>query len=260
METDRTDDELVEELERIEARRFSCNSYRGLPEAPAFEIVAGELPAIVSAPHAVTHLRGGRPKPSDDYTGAMALTIAREVGCHAIVASRFDGCDPNRDPLERSAYKQALVEYVRKQGIRLLVDLHGMVAASSALVALGTADGVTVAARPEVSDIAAGILRERLAPLAERYGRPVEVDGALAARGPSTVCRVVSERCGIPCLQIEIVTQLRVPWTAGGGIPKGERPFRPEAIDEEVTARLHPDQEAVCTMVRTLEELVRRCA
>jgi hypothetical protein len=252
------DDELIAELERIEAGRFSCNSYRGLSEAPAFELVSGELPTVVSAPHAVTHLRDGRPKPSEDYTGAMALVLACECGCHAIVASRTSDSDPNHDPLEQSRYKQALVAYVREQGIRLLIDLHGMSAASGALVALGTADGATVRADPGVRDAVSAILRERLAPLAERYGRPVEVDGRLAARGEHTVCATVAHECGIACLQIEMATQVRVPWTAGG-IPEGERPYRPDALAEEVAARSHPDPAAVVAMVRALEELVCHC-
>jgi hypothetical protein len=251
------DDELIIELECIEAERFSCNSYRGLPAAPAFEIVSGTLPVIVSTPHAVTHVRDGRPKPSEDYTGAMALVLAHECGCHAIVASRTSDCDPNHDPLERSRYKQALVAYVREQGIRLLIDLHGMSAASGALVALGTADGTTVRADPEVRDAASAILRERLTPLAERFGRTVEVDGELAARGEHTVCATVARECGIACLQIEMATQVRVPWTAGG-IPEGERPYRPDALADEVAARTHPDSAAVIAMVRTLEELVCR--
>lgn len=118
---------IVVELEHIESTRFSCNSYRGLPDAPAFEIVAGDLPVVVSAPHAVTHEREGRVKPSDDYTGAMALVLAHWTGCHAIVASRFDGCDPNWDPIEGSAYKQALVAHVLKAGVRFCLDAwHGV--------------------------------------------------------------------------------------------------------------------------------------
>lgn len=251
---------IVAELEHIESTRFSCNSYRGLPDAPAFEIVAGDLPVVVSAPHAVTHEREGRVKPSGDYAGAMALVLALWTGCHAIVASRFDGCDPNWDPIEGSAYKQALVAHVLKAGVRFCLDLHGMVSASPSIVALGTADGTTVASRPEVGAIAERILRARLEPLVERHHKPIVVDGALAARNPNTVSSTIARECGIPCVQVEVATPLRVPGKAGSGIPAGERPFKPETLGEEQAARSHPDPEAVFLTMQALAEAIRACA
>lgn len=250
----------IVELEHIESTRFSCNSYRGLPDGPAFEIVAGDLPVVVSAPHTVTHEREGRVKPSDDYTGAMALVLAHWTGCHAMVASRFDGCDPNWDPIEGSAYKQALVAHVLKAGVRFCLDLHGMVSASTSIVALGTADGATVASRPEVGAIAERILRARLEPLVERHHKPIVVDGALAARNPNTVSSTVARECGIPCVQVEVATPLRVPGKAGGGIPAGERPFKPETLGEEMAARSHPDPEAVFLTMQALAEAILACA
>lgn len=245
-------------LERVEAKNFSCNSYHGLPEAPAFSITPGELPVIVSAPHAVTQLRDGRVKPSDDFTGAIALALAHESGCHAIVACRFDACDPNWDPLERSAYKRALVAHVRERGIRACIDLHGMVSAWPALVAIGTADGATVAARPELRDLAARIFRDRLDPYVKRYGKQIVVDGDLAARNPNTVTQTVARECGIPCLQIELSTLLRVPRSVGG-IPRGEKAPPKRFLDHELKARSHPDPDAVLAAVDALAELVRSC-
>ena len=98
---------LIEHMAEIELGRFSVNDYRGLPDALPFSVVEGELPVIVSAPHAVSQLREGRVKPSDDFTGAMALVVAELSGASAIVASRYDACDPNWNPFERCAYKRS---------------------------------------------------------------------------------------------------------------------------------------------------------
>ncbi|MGI6217588.1 MAG: hypothetical protein ACOYIK_08255 [Coriobacteriales bacterium] len=252
-------DHVISELEKLEATRFSANSYRGLPDAPAFEIASGHIPAIVSAPHAVTHFRNGNPKPSDDYTGAMALVLAKLTGCHSIVASRFDECDPNWDPLETSKYKQELVEHVRENGIKFCLDIHGMVTASPALVELGTGDGASVETNPEVRDIAEEILSAKLAGFVELYGKPIVVDGEFAARNPNTVSRTVSKQCGIPCLQIEMATPMRVPWTAGGGIPEGEHPFKPESLKTELSARENPNPEAVFAMIQALAQIITNC-
>jgi len=63
-----------------ELQRFSVNDYRGLPDASAFSVVEGTLPVVVSAPHAVSQLREGRVKSSEDFTGALALAVAELSG------------------------------------------------------------------------------------------------------------------------------------------------------------------------------------
>ena len=93
-------------IAEVELERFSVNDYRGLADAPPFRVTDGKLPVMVSAPHAVTQLREGKVKPSDDFTGAIALAVAQLAGCGAIVTSRYDGCDPNWDPFEQRARTQ----------------------------------------------------------------------------------------------------------------------------------------------------------
>ena len=68
--------DVVAYMMETELGRFSVNDYRGLPDAPPYVVVEGELPVAVSAPHAVSQLREGRVKPSDDFTGALALAVA----------------------------------------------------------------------------------------------------------------------------------------------------------------------------------------
>ena len=121
---------LVDCMAESERTWFSVNEYRGLSSAPPFVFSKGTVTALVSAPHAVTHARNGRIKASEDFTGPLALEVARATGAHALVATRFAECDLNHDPLEACAYKQALVEHVRQHGIALVLDIHGMVTAT----------------------------------------------------------------------------------------------------------------------------------
>lgn len=253
----------IERLVECEFERFTPNFYRGRADAPDFELLEGSAAVLISAPHAVTHARRGKVKPSEDFTGSIALAVARAAGCHAIVATRTGSGDPNWDPLEECPYKQALCTRVRESGIRFVLDLHGMVAASEALVALGSADGETVAAAPGLDNRVADLLRQRLSPWTSRYGKPVVLNGRLGARGENTIARTVARECGVPALQLEAATQMRVPARFGRRAPQGERipkgeriPFSGAQLPIEIAARKAADPAAVSALVNALVEVM----
>ncbi|MBO4353222.1 MAG: hypothetical protein J5818_07010 [Eggerthellaceae bacterium] len=251
----------IDDLIACEFERFSVNDYRGLAIAPEFEIGSGEVPVVVSAPHAVTHVRGGKIKPSEDFTGAIALAVAKRASCHSMVATRTGAGDPNWDALEASPYKQALCEYVKANGIRLVIDVHGMVAASQALIAVGSADGETVTLAPGLDERAASMLRNRLGAWATHFDKPIVLNGYYAARGQNTIARTVARECGIPALQIEVATQLRVPTRHGKGAPKGEPiPFSGEQLPVEIAVRRAANPAAVEDLIDALCALVGELA
>jgi len=251
-------EDLAEHMAEIELTRFSVNGYRGLPDAPAFSIVEGSLPVVVSAPHAVTQLREGRVKPSDDFTGAMALVVAELSGANAIVASRYDACDPNWDSFDRCAYKQALADTVRETGAVALLDLHGVPAAAPDALEVGSADGRTVQALPGADEFARRFLSERLQEHLQRRGKAVGLNARHAARGPNTVANAIARECGIAALQIEISSPFRVPLNVKGHVPPGESvPFTNDQLPLELAARRNPDPTCVEETVRALADLVR---
>ena len=249
---------LIEHMAEIELGRFSVNDYRGLPDALPFSVVEGELPVIVSAPHAVSQLREGRVKPSDDFTGAMALVVAELSGASVIVASRYDACDPNWDPFEHCAYKQALAEMVRKLGAVAVLDLHGVPAAAPDAIEVGSADGLTVKAMPGVDEFACRFLREQLSEHLGRRGKTVGLNGRHGARGANTVAHAIARECGVAALQIEISSPFRVPIDAKGHVPPGEAiPFTSDQIPIELEVRRNPDPACVEATVRALADLAR---
>ena len=254
--------EPIDRMIGVEVSRFIANDYRGLADAPEFQIVPGSIPVMVSAPHAVTHWRDGHTKPSDDYTGSIALALAELTGAHAIVATRFSHADPNWDPFEASAYKQALAAHVREQGIRVLLDIHGMVAASPNLVAIGTADGEACRTLPDLELLAFTELYEGLAEASERYGKTVALNPPRhGARGHDTVTRTIARACGIACMQVELATPVRVPSLRGMHIPKGDpAPFKGNARSVELRVRRSPDPKAVEACVNALASLIRQAA
>lgn len=250
--------DLIEHMASIELGRFSVNDYRGLPDAPAFSVVEGKLPVIVSAPHAVSQLREGRVKPSDDFTGAMALVVAELSGASAIVASRYDACDPNWDPFESCAYKQALAEMARELSAVAVLDLHGVPAAAPDAIEIGSADGFTVKAMPGVDEFACRYLREQLREHLERCGKTVGLNGRHAARGANTVARAIARECGVATLQFEMSSPFRVPVDAKGHVPPGEAiPFTSDQLPIELEVRRNPDPACVEATVRALADLAR---
>ena len=252
---------LTAYMKQVELERFSVNGYRGLPDAPPFALVEGEFPVIVSAAHAVSQWRKGRVKPSDDFTGALALAVAQLVGGSSFVATRYDDCDPNWDPFEECAYKQALVQAVRRLGAVVVFDIHGVPAAAPDAIEVGSADGQSVLALPGADELACAFLRERLAEHLERHGKTIGLNGKHPARKQGTVTRSVARECGIVALQFELATPFRVPCVVHGHVPKGESvPFKPEQIPLELEVRRNPDPACVEATAHALAELALELA
>lgn len=248
--------DLIEHMKEIELARFSVNGYRGLPDEPPFRMFEGNLPVVVSAPHAVSQLREGRVKPSDDFTGAMALAVADLSGASVIVASRYDARDPNWDPFETCAYKQALASMVRDRDVVAVLDLHGVPAAAPDAIEIGSADGYTVRSMPDADELARRFLQERLREHLDRRGKAVALNACHAARGRNTVANAISRECGVAALQIEISSPFRVPSAVKGAVPPDERiPFTNEELPVELAARRNPDPACVKDTVRALADL-----
>ncbi|MCR5845078.1 MAG: hypothetical protein K6G78_00700 [bacterium] len=254
---------ICDRLIELERDHFSHNWFRGRDGDPCIMEIPGEVPIMVSAPHAVTHVRDGATYPSEDCTGPLALVLQELTGCHAMVQARFDGRDPNWDALEDSPYKQRLLAVVRERGIKLVLDIHGMVGLGKPAVEIGTNDGATCLAMPEVERLVYEQLSEDLAEFSERYGAPVVLNGMRAARRANTVAQTVVRECSdVAAVQIELSTRFRVPSRVATYIPQGEqlKTFgdAEKASEGEVRRDLNPA--AVAATVRALAQIIEKAA
>ncbi|MBQ9042045.1 MAG: hypothetical protein IJ111_04440 [Eggerthellaceae bacterium] len=248
-------------MTNLELERFSVNDYRGLDDAPAFQLRTGKLPVIISAPHAVSQRRAGKVKPSDDFTGPIAIVASELADCHAVMATRFDECDPNWDPFEQCRYKQALAAMVREQSIVAVIDVHGVPSASPYAVEVGSADGLSVSAMPGADEFARDFLAEELAPYLAKHGKTIALNESHAARGANTVTNAISRECGIAALQLELATPFRVPQSIGGHTPEGEAPpFSEAQLPKEISSRRNPDPTCVEVTVRAIAHLATTLA
>lgn len=90
----------------------------------------GEIPILISAPHAVKQERENMTKPSDYLTGALALYLSKKLNCSYFIRSYNMNDDPNYpigitlNQIE-SNYLKALKEFILKNRQFLVIDLHG---------------------------------------------------------------------------------------------------------------------------------------
>lgn len=104
-----------------------------------FTYQAGDLPILVSAPHATVHQRCQREKGEEEFTGALAQLLAETIGVHTLYSCYRLMDDPNWD--RSSPYKTTLQEIGQSRDIRFVLDLHGMSNRHRFGLALGTMNG-----------------------------------------------------------------------------------------------------------------------
>lgn len=85
--------------------------------------VRGHIPVLVTAPHATAHVRMGKLKRQEFYTGALSVILHSLTGCHALYTNRLSEIDPNY--YNESPFKRRLSALVRNHNIRLIIDIHG---------------------------------------------------------------------------------------------------------------------------------------
>ncbi len=169
--------------------------------AESFEMYEGSGSVLLSAPHAVTQLRGGTPKCAERYAGALAYLLGAELGVHRILKTRDVGDDANYDP--QSPYRDALCDMLRRTGAKYVLDLHQLRRDRPMSLCIGTGHGRNISRDP----LAADIVRESFA----AHGlEPITVDTPFAAAKPATVCATAAS-AGACALQLELNTRLLQP-------------------------------------------------
>lgn len=200
----------IKELEPL----FSDNQYRGSGKT-AFIIEEGQIPVMVSAPHAVKQFREGMIKRADIYTGGIARYLHEVTGCHLIYSCMFTESDPNYDIPGRNQYQDALVEYISRHRIAVLLDLHGAGKEREYAVEIGTVprrnsvSGVVYETDTSlheykfIADLITKLFERNFAScLNDR--RNVWKNRIFDAGHQNTITKYISENTGTACVQLEI--------------------------------------------------------
>ncbi|HWR08433.1 hypothetical protein [Sporomusa sp.] len=161
----------------------------------------GDLPVLVSAPHAVRHYRHKKIKMSDQFTGAITYLLNRLTGCHAIATAKLYGGDPNHD--NSCIYKERIAEFCGREKVKFILDIHGAAREREFDVDFGTNGGKTLLGKDKIL--------ETLEHNFQAFGLSRISRGYFAAEGPNTIANYVARELKIPAVQVEINKHYRVP-------------------------------------------------
>ena len=164
--------------------------------------IAGDVPLLVTAPHACVHKRMGKLKRQEFYTGALSTMLHSLTGCHALYTNRLMEVDPNY--YDNSRFKNKLSEIVSHHGFKCLIDLHGTGPEKEYDIYPGVGvDKEFLLGHGNYLDelVRAAALNEI------SLGGP----DVFPAAKQMTVTKYAARKLGIPAIQLEINRQLRDP-------------------------------------------------
>ncbi|MDA2919792.1 gamma-glutamylcyclotransferase [Desulfobacterota bacterium AH_259_B03_O07] len=163
----------------------------------------GDLPILITAPHATAHIRMKKLKEEEISTGAISVILHSLKGSHALYTHRASTIDANF--YDQSTFKEELRTIVKKFGIKLVLDIHG-----------------TSTKRNDDIYPGVGINREFL------IGNDIYLDNLFQAAQDNNICvggldvfpasrqmtvtKYLARELGIPAMQIEINERLRIPY------------------------------------------------
>ena len=170
-------------------------------------IIEGKSKIMISTPHCVKHMREGKIKSSDIFTFCIGDYLNKSLDCPFIYQSGFDNTDANYSNSKDSKYKKALLYYVIKNDIRLVIDLHGMKNGHGILLDIGTGGKERITLNNETKEFE--ILKYNL----EKELGIINIgdNKIFDCTNPNTISNYISTNCEIPCVQLEISSSLRKP-------------------------------------------------
>ncbi|MCL1854256.1 MAG: hypothetical protein FWF86_00860 [Clostridia bacterium] len=164
-----------------------------------FELLSGKGKVFLSAPHATAQTRNGAVKSAERYTGALCFMLHEQLNCPVIYKSRHLLDDANHDPV--SDYRDAVCDYIHKNDIACLLDLHQLSPARPMALCICTGKQRNLCGRTDM----VGVIKQCF--LDHGISR-ITVDDPFDGGSPHTVSSTVAVRRGIPAVQLELNTRL----------------------------------------------------
>lgn len=102
----------------------------------------GVVPVVLTAVHTMEQLKdNGEYKKSEPYTKALALYISDKIDCFCFIKNKDTGVDPNNSKEE--PFKNMLLDIIKDNKIKLVIDLHGARKERDFDVELGTLNNLS---------------------------------------------------------------------------------------------------------------------
>lgn len=168
----------------------------------SFLVKDGKIKNVLfSCPHAVKQLRKGNIKCAEPETGVIGMIINKFFQYPLFLKTSFQNDDANYD--SSSTYKDELVNYVKKNSVRCVIDLHMLSPLRKMDVNIGIANYQNFSNK-KVIDL--------ILPIFNKNGfHTVTIDDPFGAFYPYTVSSYVHNKTGIDTIQIEMNSSLLVP-------------------------------------------------
>lgn len=159
----------------------------------SFEIIKGNIPFMLSAPHGVSQVRLGGYKFAEPGSLGLAMEIQELTGAHLIAKTQNMNDDANFD--EVCPYKEQLKRYIKENKIKYLIDFHGLAKKRPIDINLGVNFGENVKSNEKLFDF----LNERLT----KKGFVVSIDQPFCGKS-GTVSGYIAKELGIWTVQLEV--------------------------------------------------------
>ncbi|MBI2356966.1 hypothetical protein HYV12_02880 [Candidatus Dojkabacteria bacterium] len=94
-----------------------------------FSLIEGKNTVLLSAPHVYNHYRKNLNfvvKQGEPWTDYIVKNAVTESGSNGILVDRDLDFDPNFDLYDNNKYKQEVDKVIKKNRIKLFVDVHGL--------------------------------------------------------------------------------------------------------------------------------------
>ena len=179
-------------------KEFAVNNYMG-NGIDDFKYKIGNIPILISAPHAVKQFRNESYKAADIYTGAIIKILSETTGAHIIYKTSTNG-DENYTT-EETEYRKKIKELVEENDIRIIFDLHGMISERDSAIDIGTGGNSHT-----------NLLKQSY--ILQSMGNSLinlnySVNKYFFGGGPYTLSTYNSQVLGIPSIQLEINRKFR---------------------------------------------------
>jgi hypothetical protein len=189
---------LIEEIRKIEFEKIKY----GQESEDYFETQEGNIPILISAPHGARAFRNLKWKEEDEYTASIAIKLGDITGAHVIYVKNKTYEDSNY--IRKTRYKEKVKDIIRDDGIKFLLDLHGVNKDRPFKICVGTRyNNNNESSCPTYKHIIEEALRDFQEP-------PIFNRRNFKAKKKETVTSFARKECGIESAQVEINARYRI--------------------------------------------------
>lgn len=192
--------EIIELLKMNE--KYKVNNCNGLNHGGEnFNIIYGNSPILLSAPHAVRQSRNGEIKKADTMTGVIVEDLCRRTKVNGIVRTFNLMDDPNDENSGYGLkYKNGILDIIKQKNIVCMLDIHGCGKEYGFDIDIGTDNRNNInRANNLLNIINMGLIK---------CGK-VEIDKIFSASDCKTISKYINRKSNIACFQIEISSIIR---------------------------------------------------